>query len=59
MSNHKAQCPVCDADLTLQDVEVSEIINCNECKTRLVVNSLSTSTARVGEAPAVEEDWGQ
>lgn len=59
MRNYKATCPVCDGSLTLTDIEVSEIISCAECKSRLVVNSLQSNRAKLSPAPNVEEDWGE
>lgn len=59
-----AICPVCDAELELDaSTEVSEIIICEECGSRLVVESISENngkrTAILSPAPEVEEDWGQ
>ena len=56
----KTNCPICDAEITLQkDTEESEIINCPECHNRLVVAKLDKNTANLEEAPKVEEDWGE
>lgn len=56
----KTNCPICDAQVTLEkNTEESEIINCPECKTRLVVTSLKEKSATLGEAPKIEEDWGE
>jgi alpha-aminoadipate/glutamate carrier protein LysW len=57
MSN--TTCPVCDASVTLPEkAEESEIINCADCKSRLVIEKLSPSVV-LQQAPAVEEDWGE
>ncbi len=56
----KTNCPVCDAQVTLPEkTEVSEIVSCPDCHTRLVVTDLRGSTVTLGEAPKVEEDWGE
>ncbi len=59
MPVHKARCPICDASLTLTNLEVSEIISCGECRSRLVVQVIQASGVQLAEAPAVEEDWGE
>lgn len=60
MSDINATCPVCDAQVSLsQDTEVSEIITCPECETRLVVEEVGKGNVRLEEAPEIEEDWGQ
>lgn len=41
------------------NVEVSEIVVCADCATRLVVERRQEEKIVLGEAPAVEEDWGQ
>ena len=52
-------CPTCDAAVVLPEgTEVSEIISCPECQTRLVVEAVGKSP-QVGVAPAIEEDWGE
>lgn len=56
----KAICPVCDANITVnQDVEESEIITCSECQLRLVVSSVEKNKVVLDKAPEVEEDWGE
>ena len=53
-------CPVCDADITLPtDVQISEVITCSDCKTKLVVETIEKQKAVLAEAPKVEEDWGE
>ncbi|MBI2036517.1 lysine biosynthesis protein LysW [Candidatus Microgenomates bacterium] len=56
----QAQCPICDANITLSNnIEVAEIITCTECKNRLEVGSINQKDVVLKEAPKVEEDWGQ
>lgn len=59
MQTYKAQCPICDAQFTLSGVELSEIVSCSECKSRLVIKAIQSNQAQLAEAPAVEEDWGE
>jgi len=60
MTKQNAICKVCGVTLTIpENVEVSEIITCNECRTRLVVQKIETNRITVNEAPQVEEDWGE
>ena len=55
-----AQCPICDATVTLQNnVEVSEVINCADCGSRVVVESIASHTVLLAQAPNIEEDWGE
>lgn len=52
-------CPVCDGAVALPEkTEESEIINCKDCQSRLVVEKLSPQVI-LQQAPAVEEDWGE
>ncbi|GIW64375.1 MAG: hypothetical protein KatS3mg092_0308 [Patescibacteria group bacterium] len=56
----KGTCPICDNQFNFQDdLEVSEIITCQECGSRLVVVSLEKNKVDLEEAPQVEEDWGE
>lgn len=56
----QVQCPVCDAQFQSSDnLEVSEIITCLDCGSRLVVAEVSADGVSVEEAPEVEEDWGE
>lgn len=56
----QAQCPICDANITLNStVEAAEIISCTECKNRLEVGNINEGNVVLKEAPKVEEDWGQ
>jgi lysine biosynthesis protein LysW len=40
-------------------VEVSEMLTCSECGNKVVVTAVSGEGAVLGEAPKVEEDWGE
>jgi alpha-aminoadipate/glutamate carrier protein LysW len=52
------QCPICDAELTLDDdVVKDELLECPECGTELVVTSINPLA--IEEAPQTEEDWGE
>ncbi|MBM4170886.1 MAG: lysine biosynthesis protein LysW [Ignavibacteria bacterium] len=54
----KAECPVCDASINLQEgTVVGELLECPECGTELEVISLDPP--KLNEAPQEEEDWGQ
>lgn len=53
-----AECPVCEAEVTLaDDVEEGEIVECDECGSELEVVSLDP--VKLEEAPEEEEDWGE
>ena len=52
-----ALCPECEAQITLSDVLVGEIVYCPDCNAELEV--LNVETPRLGLAPQVEEDWGE
>ena len=52
-----AECPVCGADVELNDDAVQgELITCPECGVELEIVSLDP--AELAEAPQEEEDWG-
>ena len=56
----KGICSICDATVTLpKNTEESEIINCSDCKSRLVVQKIMNGKVTLEQAPVVEEDWGQ
>lgn len=60
MTKLSVACPVCDARIVLAEgAEESEIINCSDCRSRLVVEKIEKSTAILAKAPEVEEDWGE
>ncbi len=53
-----AACPVCEADVPLEDdVVMGELIECPECGSELEVVSLEP--VELDEAPEEEEDWGE
>ena len=55
-------CPTCDAQVNLKpNVEVSEVVACPECQTKLEIKSIEKlkGTVELKEAPKVEEDWGE
>ena len=53
-----AECPVCDGEVELAgDAMEGELLECPECGSELEVLGLDPS--RLGEAPEVEEDWGE
>ena len=54
-----AKCPQCDATITIaDDAEVGEILTCDECGAELEVKKLEPEV-ELGDAPAVQEDWGE
>lgn len=60
MTKLSAVCPVCDAKISLSDgLEESEIINCSDCRSRLVVEKITGEEVVLNKAPEVEEDWGE
>ena len=60
MSQIKAVCPICDGNISVDsDLQESEIISCTECQNRIVVESIKEGKAVLGEAPEIEEDWGE
>ncbi len=53
-------CPVCAATVAPRvPVEETEILACPECQTRLVVDGFEGPRLVLGEAPRIEEDWGE
>jgi alpha-aminoadipate carrier protein LysW len=56
-NNASANCPECDATISLQGLMVNEIIYCPDCNAELEV--LSLEQPAVALAPQVEEDWGE
>jgi len=52
-----ANCPECDAQITLENVVQGEIIVCSDCGVDLEVTSLNPATLEL--APMEEEDWGE
>ncbi len=52
-----AHCPECEAEVTVNDLMVGEIIYCPDCNAELEVLTLEPTD--VALAPQVEEDWGE
>ena len=52
-----AQCPECEAEISVQGLMVGEIIYCPDCSAELEV--LNVEEPRVALAPQIEEDWGE
>ena len=52
-----ANCPECEAELKLEDVEKSEIVTCADCGADLEVVGLDP--VELDLAPEEEEDWGE
>ena len=60
MTNLQANCPICDAEISLaDDVEETEIITCSDCGNRVVVDEVDNGNVTLSEAPEIEEDWGE
>ncbi len=60
MPQANARCPICDGTVPITSTcEVTEILTCPECQNRVVVMAISTSAIELGEAPEIEEDWGE
>ena len=60
MNSISGACPVCDAQVALNsDTQVSEVISCPDCKSKLVVEKLDKQKSVLAKAPKVEEDWGE
>jgi len=60
MLNNVSICPVCDAHIHIpKNTEISEIINCSDCTSRLVVKNIKNNLAVLQQAPEIEEDWGE
>ena len=52
-----AQCPECEAEVSVQGLMVGEILFCPDCNAELEV--LRLEPPAVALAPEVEEDWGE
>jgi alpha-aminoadipate carrier protein LysW len=50
-------CPECEAEITVQDLLVGEIIYCPDCNAELEVLRLEPPAMAL--APQIEEDWGE
>jgi alpha-aminoadipate/glutamate carrier protein LysW len=60
MPNLQSTCPICDAQITIEEgAQESEIINCPDCSNRIVITAISDSAVTLEEAPEIEEDWGE
>ncbi|HPW16826.1 MAG TPA: hypothetical protein PLP83_00435 [Candidatus Aminicenantes bacterium] len=54
------ECPVCAARLFRpSSVEETEMLTCDECRSALVVDRRVDGLMVLGEAPRIEEDWGE
>lgn len=54
------ECPVCAALLSRPSaIEETEILICDECRSPLVVDRRLGAKLILGEAPSIEEDWGE
>jgi alpha-aminoadipate carrier protein LysW len=54
---YEANCPECDASLSLRDPMEGEIVPCPDCGVDLEVLSLDPLALEL--APEEEEDWGE
>ncbi len=52
-----ANCPECDAEVSLQGLLIGEIVYCPDCNAELEV--LNVEQPAVALAPEVAEDWGE
>lgn len=52
-----ANCPECEAEVSVQDLMVGEIVFCPDCNAELEVRNVEQP--EVALAPQVEEDWGE
>lgn len=60
MKKIQGTCPICDAPISIpDDSQVSEVISCTDCKSKLVIENISGQMATLAKAPDVEEDWGE
>ncbi|MGQ9619070.1 MAG: lysine biosynthesis protein LysW [Candidatus Aminicenantia bacterium] len=58
--SYNGVCPICDASLSIKEgVLISEILSCPDCNSLLVVENIENHTLKLGEAPKIEEDWGE
>ena len=54
------ECPICAAWISpAGPVEETKILTCGECRSALVVDRREGATLILGEAPRIEEDWGE
>ena len=52
-----SECPECAGELTLAQVELGEILVCDDCGAELEVRSLEPLSITI--APQEAEDWGE
>jgi alpha-aminoadipate carrier protein LysW len=52
-----ADCPECEAEIELEDVEKGEIVSCPDCGAELEVVGMGPVVLEL--APEEEEDWGE
>ncbi len=52
-----AHCPECEAEVSVQNLLVGEIVYCSDCNAELEV--INVERPEVALAPQVEEDWGE
>ena len=52
-----SECPECAVELTLDQVELGEILVCDDCGAELEVRSLDPLS--ISLAPQEAEDWGE
>ena len=52
-----SECPECGAEIALNNPEVGEIAECNDCGVALEVRGLEPLKFEV--APQEDEDWGE
>ncbi len=52
-----SECPECAGELTLDQVELGEILVCDDCGDELEVRSLDPLS--ISLAPQDAEDWGE
>ena len=52
-----SECPECAGELTLDQVELGEILVCDDCGVELEVRSLDPLSITL--APQEAEDWGE
>ncbi len=58
--NYIGTCPICDSLVYPGDGTTEhEIIYCDECDSRLVVEEVIREVVYLRLAPAIEEDWGE
>jgi len=60
MKKQNATCPICDASMSIsKNTEVSEILICPDCHSKIVVEEIGKEKIVLSQAPEIEEDWGE